>query len=155
MQERTMETARRTGTVVAIHTAPSDGASTVPVDAAVLVTGKGIEGDRYFGRPAYRNVTLVSEDAVRDASSTIGVDYRVGSTRRNVTVRDLDVMTLLGKEFRLGGARLRGERPCEPCDMMETSVGEGAREALVHRAGIRARIMEGGNVRVGDAVEPL
>lgn len=141
------------GEVVHIHIVPADGAPTQAVDRASLVADTGIEGDRYFGRPAYRNVTLVAEADVQASCAAIGAEYRPGCTRRNITVRGLDVMALLGREFRVGATRLRGTRPCEPCDMMETSVGPGAREQLAHRAGIRAQILTGGEVRVGDAVE--
>jgi len=153
--EASTDTPGATGQVVAIHVAPEAGAETLAPDAVLLVAGKGIEGDRYFSRPAYRGVTLVSEEAVQSACEGIGAPYRVGATRRNVTVRGLDVMTLLDREFRLGSARLRGTRPCEPCDLMETTVGTGAREALVRRAGIRCEVLEGGNARVGDTVVPL
>jgi MOSC domain-containing protein YiiM len=155
MRDQGKESQADRGEVVAIHVVPRDGDPLRSVDRASLVAEKGIEGDRYFGRPAYRNVTVVAEADVQAACAAIGVEYRAGCTRRNITVRGLDVMALLGKEFRVGGARLLATRPCEPCDMMETSVGPGARDQLVHRAGIRAQVLDGGDVRIGDAVVPL
>jgi MOSC domain-containing protein YiiM len=155
MQDQGDDRRRDRGEIVDIHVTPADGDPLQRVEGASLVADRGIEGDRYFGRPSYRNVTLVAEADVRAACTAIGVDYRRGSTRRNITVRGIDVMGLLGCRFRVGAACLEGTRPCEPCEVMESSVGPGAREQLVGRAGIRARIIEGGDVRVGDTVEPI
>jgi MOSC domain-containing protein YiiM len=61
----------------------------------------------------------------------------------------------VGREFVVGEVRLRGVRLAEPCAYLEDLVGKkGLREALVHRGGLRAEIVDGGTIRVGDLIEP-
>jgi len=76
-----------------------------------------------------------------------------GAIRRNLVTRGVALNHLVGREFRVGAARLKGIRLGEPCDHMEALSGvPGIRKALVHRGGLRAEILEGGLVRVGDIV---
>ena len=43
--------------------------------------------------------------------------------------------------------------PCEPCHYIETLLGRpGLLRALVGRGGLRARVLEGGRIAVGDAI---
>jgi len=140
------------GTLAHIHIATTDGDPLQAPGEAVLVGDSGIEGDRYFGRGAIRNVSLVEEEAVTDACRSIGVDYRPGCTRRNLTVRGLPLNDLVGRRFRIGETLLEGTRLCDPCQIMETAVGPGGCAALENRGGIRARIVSGGTIRVGDAI---
>ena len=62
---------------------------------------------------------------------------------------------LVGRTFRVGGVVLRGFKLAEPCTYLEGLTRPGVRRALVHRAGLRAEILEGGTISVGDAVEAV
>jgi MOSC domain-containing protein YiiM len=59
---------------------------------------------------------------------------------------------LLGKRFRIGEVVCEGVRLCPPCTHLEDVTGKPVMPPLVHRGGIRARIVAGGWIRVGDAV---
>jgi len=61
----------------------------------------------------------------------------------------------VGRTFRVGNVLLRGYKLAEPCAYLEGLTRAGVRRALVHRAGLRAEILEGGVVHVGDAIEGL
>lgn len=149
------------GRVVSIHIAPKGGAPTRSVDSVRAVVGKGLEGDRYFafsgtfskkGGPE-REVTLIESEAVEAAARDLDLKVDAGAIRRNLVTRGVALNHLVGREFRVGAARLKGIRLGEPCDHMEALSGvPGIRKALVHRGGLRAEILEGGLVRVGDIV---
>ncbi len=62
---------------------------------------------------------------------------------------------LVGTQFRVGAVVLRGIRLCEPCEHLESLTRAGVRTALVHRGGLRAEILEGGEIRIGDRIEPI
>ena len=47
---------------------------------------------------------------------------------------------------------LRGRRLCEPCAHMEKLTVKGALRGLIHRGGVRAEIVKGGTIRVGDVI---
>lgn len=114
------------------------------------VEGKGLEGDRYLG--SIRNVTMVSEGELQEASEQLGYPIPPGATRRNITVDTSRLPRMTGTIIQIGEATLSVWRDCPPCERMHEAVGSGAREALVGRAGIAARVVKGGMIRVGDPV---
>lgn len=149
------------GRVVSLHIAPKGGEPTLSVDSVRAVAGKGLEGDRYFAfRGTFskkggseREVTLIESEAVEAAARDYDLKVDAGVIRRNIVTRGFALNHLVGREFRVGVVRLKGIRLGEPCDHMESLSGApGIRKALVHRGGLRAEILEGGWVRVGDIV---
>lgn len=125
--------------------------------------GGGLEGDRYdagLGKfsdspGSGRGLTLVSAESLEQANkANPGLSISAAETRRNVTVRGVDLDALIGREFRIGSLRCRGVRLAEPCAYLESLLGRPVREALVHRAGLRADILEDGEIAVGDEVVP-
>jgi len=144
----------QTGVVEALVLAPAAEAPVVQVQEAVAVPGHGLEGDRYAagagtfasGRPGSA-LTLV-DAAVLEA---LGRDI---DHRRNVVVRGTDLNALVGREFTLGEAHCRGRRLCEPCAHLDRLNDADVLRPLVHRGGLRADIVSGGTVRVGDRLIP-
>jgi hypothetical protein len=142
-----------TGVVEALVVAPSAQAPVEARDEVVAVPGRGLEGDRYFegsgtfasGRPG-SELTLI-DAAVLDELGAI--DHR-----RNVVVRGVDLNALVGREFAVGEVRCRGERLAEPCAVLDRANGGGVLRPLVHRAGLRASLLSGGTIRVGDPLAP-
>ena len=116
------------------------------------VAGKGLEGDRHFhagGAPPGQALTLVAAEVVEE------IELTAGATRRQLTVRDVDVNALVGKRFRVGEVECFGVELCEPCRHLEEMTRPGIIKELTHRAGINADILIGGLIRVGDPVVEL
>jgi MOSC domain-containing protein YiiM len=128
------------------------------VAEATLVPDRGLVGDRYWsgegtfasGRPGSA-LTLVAAEVLDELRAERGgpVDHR-----RNVVVRGTDLNALVGREFRLGGVLCRGRRLCEPCAHLDRLNGGALLRPMVHRGGLRADILEEGDVRVGEALVP-
>ena len=138
--------------VEAIHL----GAEGVPelwtVESVTAVAGKGLEGDRHFYEEGARPgeaLTLV------EAENVESVGLAPGATRRQLTVRGVDLNALVGKRFRVGEVECLGVELCEPCSHLEAMTRPGIIKELVHRAGINADIVVGGTIRVGDRVVEL
>lgn len=145
-----------TGTVEAILVAAAAEAAMRRMDETEAVAGRGLAGDRYGegrgtfgGRDGGYELTLVAAEALEDA----GVSPE--EARRNVVTRGVDLDALIGRRFRLGGAELVGRRRCEPCAHLQRLTRPGVLRALVHRGGLRADVLAGGPLRVGDRVEAL
>jgi MOSC domain-containing protein YiiM len=147
------------GKVVAICLAPVGEASLVQVQEVRAVPGRGLEGDRYFeGTGTYykrpdpsREVTFIERESLDAISREAGIDMALEESRRNVVTEGVPLNHLVDEEFHFGEVSFRGIRLCEPCDHMEKLSGKpGAREALLHRGGLRAQILTEGVIRVGD-----
>jgi hypothetical protein len=145
------------GTVTAIVLAPAAEAPLRSVERAQAIAGRGLLGDRYAdgagtfspGGGRGHDLTLVAAEVLED----VGLDPV--EARRNVIVRGVDLDALRGRRFRIGAVECRGQRRCEPCAHLERLTRPGVLRALAHRGGLRADVLRGGDLRVGDPVEAL
>jgi len=67
----------------------------------------------------------------------------------------IDLNTLAGIGFLVGGVRIRGVRLCEPCSYPTQTTFPETLQGLVHKGGSRAEILPDGVIRVGDSIVTL
>ena len=153
-----------TGQVAFIQITPTATEKLVSVSEAQAVAGKGLEGDRYFknigtfsNKPGRgRQITLIELESLEALKRDLKIDFEPAQTRRNIVTRAVPLNHLVDQQFRLGHeVILQGVRLCEPCDHLERLTFKGVAEALLHRAGLRADIITGGTLRVGDTINPV
>lgn len=148
------------GTVVSLHIVREAAGPVASVEEVRAVAGKGLDGDRYFrGVGTFskkpkpdREVTLIESEAIEAVTRDYGVELVPGETRRNIVTRDVALNHLVGREFRVGEATLRGLILCEPCAHLANLTTADVSTALVHRGGLRAQILTDGVIRVGDPI---
>lgn len=141
------------GTLVGIHLAARHGGPMEERRQVEAVTGKGLLGDRNFGRT--RQVTLVAVGELEEAAAELGYPIAPGATRRNLTVDVERLPRATGTRIAIGEVVLEVWRDAAPCEVMESSVGRGARAALAGRAGVSATVLSGGMLSLGDPVRVL
>jgi hypothetical protein len=145
------------GTVEAIMLAAAAEAPLRSVEVARAIAGRGLQGDRYAdgagtfspGGGRGHDLTLVAAEVLEE----VGLDPV--DARRNLIVRGIELDALRGRRFRVGAVQCLGQRRCEPCAHLELLTRPGVLRALVHRGGLRADILLGGELRVGDPVQAL
>lgn len=129
------------------------------VPSARAVAGRGLEGDRYFTgqgtwsyeRRLWSELTLIEAEAL-EAAAASGVHLEPAGARRNVVTAGVELGSLIGRRFSIGGVELVGERPCDPCRHLDRLTGQAVKTALAGRGGLRASIVTGGMLRVGARV---
>lgn len=147
-----------TGNVEHIFLAATESGQPFPVDSVLAHTGRGLEGDRNLSPPdrwigSGNAITLIESEAIDAVLEEHGIDLRNGRSRRQVVTSGIRLNDLVGREFLVGGVRCRGVELCEPCLHLQAWLGDpNTIKALVHRGGLRADILDGGTVSVGDAV---
>jgi MOSC domain-containing protein YiiM len=131
----------------------------VAVPEMRAIAGSGIEGDRYcreegtFSKKTPSNqVTLIEAEALKAVAEDYGLAIAAEESRRNVVTCGMALNHLVGREFTIGGVRLRGLRLCEPCSHLEKLCGKQMIKALRHRGGLRAEILNDGIIKVGDII---
>ena len=112
------------------------------------------EGDRYFDhKPDDRGqVTFVARETLEEVWRALDVPEAqrdFSATRRNVLTSGIDLNSLIGREFEIGGVRFRGSEECTPCAWMDAAIAPGAERRMRGRGGLRARIVTDGVLRVG------
>lgn len=142
------------GTVDAIYLAAAHGEMPQAVESAVGHAGKGLAGDRNFGDPDPEScdITLIEAEAFEGQLAEHGLDLPPAASRRQVLVRGVDLGDFIGRRFRVGELECEGEERCEPCSHLAKLTGtQVVLKGLLH-TGLRARIVSGGTIRVGDPV---
>jgi hypothetical protein len=145
------------GTVETIVIAASAGAHARAVERVRVLAGQGLQGDRHVagtgtfpsGLPGSA-LTLIESEVCASFEPPLGPDEH----RRNVVTRGVDLNALVGREFTVGEVRCRGMRLCEPCTVIDGYAERPILRALVHRGGLRADVLEDGEITVGDSVRP-
>jgi MOSC domain-containing protein YiiM len=149
-----------TGKLVGIYTTPGPGKPLEANAELQAIEGVGLEGDRYAvetgtysNRPgSHRQVTLVEREVIAAVNGESGVELGEHETRRNLVTEGVPLHHLIGRTFRVGDVLLRGIKSCPPCAYLEKVTRPGVRAALANRGGIRAEIVHGGTLRIGDEI---
>ncbi|HXL49947.1 MAG TPA: MOSC domain-containing protein [Xanthobacteraceae bacterium] len=156
------------GRLLHIHIAARASLPMQELDQAMLVAGRGIDGDRYFSgtgtysiKPDAREVTLIEmevlEAIARGDPPAPGekVELMPADHRRNLTTLGVPLSHLVGKRFKVGAAVLTGGRLNFPCKYLEKLLRRPVYTALLNRSGLNCRIEIGGIIRKGDPIMPL
>ena len=138
--------------VLALSTAPAAGAALQQHEEITLIAGVGIVGDRHAGHR--RSVTIVCSGELADAAAELRVESIDGvPTRRNIVVDAPALPRTHGTVFRIGDVGFEVWRDCAPCELMNETFGDGAKDALQQRCGISATVVTDGIIRVGDPID--
>jgi MOSC domain-containing protein YiiM len=130
---------------VFVSPARKSGVST-RLERARAIAGHGLEGCAH-ANPPKREVLLVSKEHLD------GLGLEPGAIRENVTVEGADVQAWeVGTRVRAGEALLEITMVCDPCHRMD-ELRDGLRAQLEGKRGMLARVVEGGEIAVGDPVE--
>jgi len=155
--QRLLATLPQIGRVVWIGLRPARRMDVQVVERAMAMPGDGLVGDRYQGTLTQRRqVTLIQAEHLVAVGQMLGrdpIDPKL--TRRNVVVSGINLLALKGRRFSVGGAVLEMTGACHPCSRMEEALGPGGYNAMRGHGGITARVLTGGEIRVGDEVVSL
>ena len=148
-----------------IFTSEKTGAGLKFHNSASLIAGKGIEGDRYAtGKGLYSrvkkwdaNLTIIAEEPFLKLKEEKGIFVDPKDLRRNIIVKDVDLSSIVGKEFKIGEEAIcLGRDYWPPCAYIVEQTGR--KEIFKHLArhcGIGVTVLKGGKIKRGDKIELL
>jgi MOSC domain-containing protein YiiM len=163
------------GVVTAVNRRTEHNVSKVPQDVIRLLAGLGVDGDAHAGervkhrsrvrrdptQPNLRQVHLIASEFHEELVGR-GFDVSAGQMGENVTTRGVDLLALpVATRLRLGDdavIEITGLRnPCTQLDglrpgLMQATLDRGDDGRLIRRAGVMAIVLDGGEVRPGDAI---
>jgi MOSC domain-containing protein YiiM len=147
----------RAGNLEWIGVRPERRAPVASVPRVEAIAGYGLAGDHYASKSnGTRQVTLIQAEHLEAVAKILGkTEVRADGVRRNLVVSGINLYAMRDRTFRIGGVLLEGGGPCDPCSRMEEVLGVGGYNAMRGHGGIVARILEGGLLEVGDAVQAV
>ena len=136
--------------LVGLWTSPAKNSGRMDARERVrAIEGHGLEGCAHARAGTKRQVLFASAQHLDE----LGVDH--GRIRENFTVAGADVHDWpVGQRLRIGDAEFEITMVCDPCERME-AIRPGLRAELQGKRGMLARVIEEGEVALGDAVELL
>jgi MOSC domain-containing protein YiiM len=147
-----MAVERIAGHITAVCTSEKTGMRKKNVGQGVLIEGFGIEHDAHANDATHRQVSLLAQESIKKMQD-MGLDVHAGDFAENITTSGVDLLSLpLGTRVRLGDSALleitqHGKKCHAPC-----AIYHQAGTCVMPTEGIFARVLEGGSVKVGDAI---
>ena len=125
-----------------------------PIERVRAAAGHGLEGEYHWSAQPDpgQSITLIEAEALEGLRADTGIELSHEASRRNVLTRGIDLNALVGRRFTVGAVECAGVELCEPCNTLAKLTERGVLRGLVHRGGLRADILAGGTIAVGDPV---
>lgn len=147
------------GKIQSIHIASAAKAPIQALTRVLAIPSVGLEGDRYaqqqgtFYKPEPDfELTLIEAEAIDAIRRDYKIELDPGDARRNLVTSGVALNHLVGRDFQIGGVKIRGIRLCEPCSHLQALVSLPVIKGLRHRGGLRAQILTKGIISVDDSV---
>ncbi|PCI29216.1 hypothetical protein COB55_02625 [Candidatus Wolfebacteria bacterium] len=146
----------KNGIVEAICICSKRGEPMREVNEVEAIAGAGLAGDRYatgegsFNRNAVGNRQVTLINGIFFENSPFG--YL--ESRRNIVTLGVELMWLIGREFDIGEARMKGVKYCDPCVRPSKLLNKSEifSTEFFDRGGLIADILQGGLIKKGDAI---
>jgi MOSC domain-containing protein YiiM len=141
------------GKIVAVCTSEKTGTRKANVGSALVKINWGIEGDAHAGE-WHRQVSLLAMESI-DKMRAQGLEVGPGDFAENITTEGLVLYELpIGTRIKMGETLAEVTQIGKVCHD-RCAIYEQAGDCVMPREGIFVRILQGGQVNVGDEIEIL
>jgi len=150
--------AGKDGRIVSINISRKRGQAKTPIPEAQVVAGEGIIDDahRAFG---HRQVSLLMLESIEEQAARVGGGGKIaigpGAFAENLTTSGLDLKDIkVGDELVIGGGqvRLKISQIGKECHT-RCAIYKLTGDCIMPELGVFCEVLEGGMVRVGDAIK--
>ena len=135
-------------TVIHLQLKPAEGAPMRPVPSVTAITSYGLKDDANAGR-SKRQILIIERELLDE------FQLPIGDVRENITVQGIQLAGMAaGTRLRVGSVLLEATLDCAPCEFIE-SKRPGLRAAMEGKRGTLFKVIEGGDINVGDAIQTV
>ena len=144
----------RRGKVVSVNISPKKGTRKTSVGTSCLVPGQGLKDDAHAA-PGKRQVSLLAMESIQKMIR-MGLKVGPGDFAENITTEGLDLVKLpVGTRITIGqGALLEVTQIGKVCHT-RCAIYYQAGDCVMPKEGIFAKVIEGGEIAVGDEIRVL
>ena len=134
------------GQIIYLQLKPAEGEPMRVVDQVEAIANTGLRDDANAGR-SKRQVLIIERELLDE------FQLPIGDVRENIAVEGITLAgTPAGVRMRVGQALLEVTLDCAPCEFIEAKL-PGLRKAMEGKRGTLFKVIEGGEINVGDAIE--
>lgn len=145
--------------VLSINTSSKKGVRKKPVNEAKIIEDCGIEGDAHAssdrGSPNFhRQVSLLAMESI-DKMKAMGLEVGAGDFAENITTHGIDLLSLpVGTRLLIGEVETEVSQIGKECHA-RCAIYYQAGDCVMPKEGIFVRVLKGGRLRQGDAIEVI
>lgn len=138
--------------IISVAVSKKKGTRKKIVEEALLIRDHGIEGDAHAGT-WHRQVSFLAAESIEKARRQ-GLDVTFGDFAENIATSGIDwKMMPVGTRLRLGdGALVEVTQIGKECHT-KCAIYYKAGDCIMPKEGIFARVLKGGKIRAGDAIQ--
>jgi MOSC domain-containing protein YiiM len=141
----------RRGKVVSVNISPEKGVRKVNVVQSCLLPEFGLKDDAHAGK-WHRQVSLLAMESI-GKMVRLGLKVGPGDFAENITTQGLDLLKLpVGTRFRIGENSLLEVTQIGKVCHTRCAIYYQAGDCVMPKEGIFARVLEGGEIKVGDEI---
>ena len=144
-----------TATIEWIGVRPRRREPLMAVTEAEAVADLGLRGDHRMTKTpgSGRQVTFISREFVAQIEQHLGTnDLDPAVLRRNIVVSGINLNALRRQQFWFGEALFEATQLCHPCARMEAELGPGGVVAMMGYGGLCAKVLQTGQIAIGDSL---
>jgi MOSC domain-containing protein YiiM len=137
--------------LVAVCISKNKGERKTPVDSVELRIDHGIVDDAHAGN-WHRQVSLLAKESIAKMKA-MGLDVDNGDFAENLTTEGIDLPALaIGTKLKIGSSLLEITQIGKECHH-RCAIYHQAGDCVMPKEGVFARVLKGGHVKAGDAIE--
>lgn len=141
-----------TGKIVGVYVGKQKGEGKTEVASAELIADYGLQGDRHAGRNQRRQISLFAQETLNQLWAE-GFTASPSQLSANLFTEAVKLNSLKpGTQLRIGSAVLEIVEARTPCRNI-SKIDNRLPKRLYGQCGQLARVIEGGTIHSGDAVE--
>lgn len=140
------------GRIVAVCTSPKKGMRKKNVGEGLLVAEHGLEGDAHTGA-WHRQVSLLAMESIQKMKD-MGLKVGPGDFAENLTTEGIDLVSLpVGTRLKIGPECLAEVTQIGKECHTRCAIYHQAGDCVMPKEGIFVRVIVGGRVKIGHAIE--
>jgi MOSC domain-containing protein YiiM len=140
--------------VVSINIGVKKGVAKIPVENGFFKKDSGLVGDVHSG-PGIRQVSLLAKESIDRFNRNVKlrkICVKKGMFGENLTTEGIDLHTLkIGTKLKINNVVLEVSKIGKECHTL-CSIGRKAGDCIMPKEGIFAKVIEEGEVKVGDEI---
>jgi molybdenum cofactor synthesis domain-containing protein len=138
--------------VVSVNVSKEKGTVKEPV-SKITVTLQGIEGDAHAGA-WHRQVSLLAQESIDGFARQSDRSFQYGEFAENITTQGMDLTRCgIRDRLRIGTVELEVSQIGKTCHGNGCAIYREVGACIMPKQGIFARVIRGGEIQAGDAIE--